>query len=194
MRCVQDIHTRRKYDVDQTRNSKRDPLGLHENQQRCEWVYRHIGILRHYRYHGHTTPRKETSPKVLLADDQLLPGDRNSIACRERNQLETVFILCTLDPTSADLLTGGIDCKPSGVEGGDGTGTARGVPFGSNIGMNTGYHGAHSFTWVEKVRGGSHKIVMRAMFGFIIVGGQNPSGLNGPKILKRTLVVQAFPV
>ncbi len=47
------------------------------------------------------------------------------------------------------------------------------------------YHGAHSFTWVEKVKGGSHKIVMRAMFGFIIVGGQNPSGLKGPKIHKN---------
>lgn len=110
------------------------------------------------------------------------------------NQSETVFILCTLDPTSADLLTGGVDCKPSGVEGGDGTGTARGVPFGSNNGLNTGYHGAHSFTWVEKVTGGSHKIVMRAMFGFIILGGQNPSGIQGPKINKRTLVVQAFPI
>lgn len=106
------------------------------------------------------------------------------------NQFEVFFILCTLDPTSSDLLSGGVNCHPT-----DGGPFPGGVPFGNNFGLNTQrYRGAHSFTWVEKVTGGSHKIVMRAKFNLFIGGPQTPSGLIGVKILKRTLVVQAFPV
>lgn len=112
------------------------------------------------------------------------------------DQFEAVLILCTLDPTSADLLTGGVDCNPNG---GGGTGSIRGVPFGNNLGIYTQrfntqrYHGAHSFNWIEKVKGGSHMIVMRAKFD-LFIGTPQPGGLKGVKIRKRTLVVQAFPI
>ena len=109
------------------------------------------------------------------------------------NLFKAVFILCTLDPTSPDLLLGGVICHPTG--GGPFPG---GVPFGNNFGLNTQrYHGAHSFTWVEKVNAGPHKIVMRAMFNISLVGpppNPPPDIIMNPQILARTLVVQAFPI
>jgi hypothetical protein len=107
------------------------------------------------------------------------------------NLFKAVFILCTLDPTDPDLLVGVI-CHPTG--GGPFPG---GVPFGNNFGLNTQrYHGAHSFTWVEKVKAGPHKIVMRAMFNMSLLGpppNPPPDIIMNPQILARTLVVQAFP-
>ena len=44
----------------------------------------------------------------------------------------------------------------------------RGVSFGNNFGLNTQrYRGTHSFTWVEKVNAGLHKIFMRASYDSI---------------------------
>ena len=110
------------------------------------------------------------------------------------NLFKAVFILCTLDPTSANLLLGGVDCHP---QGGGPFGSPRGVSFGNNFGLNTQrYHGASSFTWVEKVNAGPHKIVMRAMFDMSLIGPPPtppPAVIKNPKALKRTLLVQAFP-
>ncbi|MEP6933087.1 MAG: hypothetical protein ABI988_03970 [Nitrospirota bacterium] len=112
------------------------------------------------------------------------------------NLFKAAFILCTLDPTSPDLLLGGVDCHPNGgipVP----FGSPRGVPFGNNFGINTQpYHGTHSFTWVEKANAGPHKIVMRAMFVITLLGpppSPPPGTIMNPRILKRTLVVQAVP-
>jgi hypothetical protein len=110
------------------------------------------------------------------------------------NLFKAVFILCTLDPTSANLLLGGVDCHPNGEPP---LGPIRGVPFGNNFGLTTQrYHGVHSYTWVEKVKAGPHKIVMRAMFAISLLGPPSnppPGTIMNPQILKRTLVVQAFP-
>lgn len=112
------------------------------------------------------------------------------------NLFKAAYILCTLDPTSANLLLGGVDCHPNGGVPAP-FGFPRGVPFGNNFGLNTQrHHSAHSFTWVEKVNAGSHKIVMRAMFDISLVGpppNPPPGTIMNPRILKRTLVVQAFP-
>lgn len=108
------------------------------------------------------------------------------------NLFKAVFILCTLDPTSPDLLIGGVNCHPTG--GGPFPG---GVPFGNNFGLNTQrYQGTHSYTWVEKVKAGPHKIVMRAMFNISLLGpppSPPPDITLNPQILARALVVQAFP-
>jgi len=107
----------------------------------------------------------------------------------ESNLFETVFIQCTLDPTNTNFVDG-VDCHPTGRPVG---GMTRGVSFGNNFGLNTQrYRGAHSFTWVEKVNGGPHKIFMRASYDSSLVGPP-PAPIINPQILKRTLVVQAFP-
>jgi hypothetical protein len=112
------------------------------------------------------------------------------------NLFKAAFIICTLDPTSADLLLGGVDCHPNGGIPAP-PGLTRGVPFGNNFGLNTQqYHGTHSFTWVEKVNAGPHKIVMRAMFVMTLVGpppSPPPTVIINPKVMKRSLVVQAIP-
>ena len=110
-----------------------------------------------------------------------------------QNGGQALFIICTLDPASANLLLGGVDCHPNGGVPPP-AGIHRGVSFGNNFGLNTlRYRGVHSFTWVEKLKTGSHKIVMRAMYNDTL-GGQAPQTFTTPKILKRTLVVQAFPI
>ncbi len=101
--------------------------------------------------------------------------------------LKAVHILCTLDPTSASLLTGGIECPPS-----------RGVPFGNNHGHDSRrYRGTTSFTWVvANVAAGAHKVVMRGKFDMTAGGpppSPPPSAISNPKVHKRTLVVQAVP-
>lgn len=110
----------------------------------------------------------------------------------ESNLFETVFIQATLDPTNA-LFVDGVDCHPTG--GPPVSGMTRGVSFGNNFGLNTQrYRGAHSFTWVEKVTAGKHKIFMRASYHSVLVGPPPAEEDKIPKILKRTLVVQAFPI
>jgi hypothetical protein len=108
------------------------------------------------------------------------------------NLFKAIFILCTLDPTSPDLLLGGVNCHPTG--GGPFPG---GVPFGNNFGLNTQrHHGAHSFTWGENVNAGLHKTFMRASYDSIWNGSppsSPPTTIIHPKVLKRALVVQAFP-
>ena len=105
-----------------------------------------------------------------------------------------LFILCTLNPTSTDLLNGGIDCSPNG---GAVFGEARGVPFGDNFGLTTQrHHGNHGFTWVENVNAGAHKVVMRATYRISLIGGPPnppPTVITNPKILKRTLLIRATP-
>jgi len=98
------------------------------------------------------------------------------------NEFLSVFILCTLDPTSPDLVLGGVTCHPKGEPTG---GIGRGVIFCTNSGLHT-----NSFTWVEKVQGGVHKIVMRAALS---LDAPPPQTFTNPTIIKRTLVVQAFP-
>lgn len=112
------------------------------------------------------------------------------VPAQNNNVFQGIFILCTLDPTNTTHTIGGVNCHPNG-----GTaigGLTHGVPFGSNFGLNAaiGYRGAHSFTWVERVNAGPHKIVMRASR----VADSEPVGsFIGIRIVKRTLLVQAFP-
>jgi hypothetical protein len=110
----------------------------------------------------------------------------------ESNLFETVFIQCTLDPTNTNFVDG-VDCHPTGRPV---SGMTRGVSFGNNFGLNTQrYRGAHSFTWVEKVNAGLRKIFMRASYDSIWNGpppSSPPTTIIHPKVLKRTLVVQAF--
>ena len=112
----------------------------------------------------------------------------------ESNLFETVFIQCTLDSTNWNFVDG-VDCHPTGRPV---SGMTRGVSFGNNFGLNTQrYRGAHFFTWVEKVNAGPHKIFMRASYDSIWNGqppSPPPTTIIHPKVLKRTLVVQAFPI
>ncbi len=110
----------------------------------------------------------------------------------ESNWFETVYIQATLDATNLSFVDG-VDCHPTGNQP---VGSMeRGVSFGSNYGLNTQrYRRAHSFTLVERVNPGPHKIFMRASYWFEPVGPLPGVENQFPKILKRTLVVQAFPM
>ncbi|MDN5940504.1 MAG: hypothetical protein L0H94_01360 [Nitrospira sp.] len=122
-----------------------------------------------------TLPKKRLLTISYSAEIEIAAPAQNN------NVFQGVFILCTLDPP-AILDQGGVDCPP-----------IRGVPFGNNFGLNPAirYHGVHSFTWVVRVNAGPHKIVMR---GTRRPDSEPPGIVIGPEIVKRTLVVQAFPI
>jgi hypothetical protein len=137
-------------------------------------------------------PKPAKQMKYLMTISYYLEIEIPSPA--ESNLFETVFVQCTLDATNTNFVDG-VDCHPTGRPV---SGMTRGVSFGNNFGLTTQrYRGAHSFTWVEKVNAGPHKIFMRASWDSILSGpppSSPPTTIFNPKILKRTLVVQAVPI
>lgn len=137
------------------------------------------------------------SKKSLLAISYSLEVEIPSPA-ENGNLFKTVFILCTLDPTPPRLDIGEVTCHPGFPSGPTVVaGSQRGIPFGNNFGLTTQrYHGAHSFTWVQRATVGPHKIVMGGKYDISLLGpppSPPPNVIVNPRILKRALVVQAFP-
>ncbi len=136
-------------------------------------------------------PARGLPPKSFLLTISYCGEIEIKAPAQNNNVFQGLFILCTLDPTNTSLDIGGVNCHPSHPAGPGGL--TQGVPFGNNFGLNaaTSYHGVHSFTWVQRVNAGPHKLVMRACRR---ADSEPPGTVQGPRILKRTLVVQAVRI